>query len=282
MFDRLERKFEKPSDEIGTVKLIELMSASEEKGRKLMTEVYSKAEAAAKEKAEFMEELRNEFGSKDKSMTDKLIESLLPVIAVAAANKQASPQSPVHDPNSVQTVQPTLNPQTIERMNQERRRQSEIIEYNKKAASQGGPKNPPQKEIHIPKGFGVPQKPKEEVNQPMSKKETIKNLLIPHFGAWLTSRRDEAGVRQSVTESLSLLRRAGLSREEVLKEFTFDDLQAIVKEKMGLTAGIAMPWFKAYYGFLSEGEKPLESNEEVTIDYSKESESSGSDESSTG
>jgi len=111
MFEKMESRFEKIIDKLGNKKddgispldLLKLQNESQDKGFKLFNQLSQIAEAKAQEKVEMMEEMEERFGGKGagekKSMTDTLIETMLPTISSALLQSsqgaaKAAPQIP--------------------------------------------------------------------------------------------------------------------------------------------------------------------------------------------
>lgn len=112
MFEKMENRFEKivdkltnqpkKEDGIGMLELLKLQQDSQDKGFKFATQLTQIAEAKAQEKVELIEEMEERFGGKGgnekKSMTDTLIETMLPTISSALLQSKgaatAAPQIP--------------------------------------------------------------------------------------------------------------------------------------------------------------------------------------------
>jgi hypothetical protein len=94
------------------VELMKMQSESQNKGFELFDKIMKLAELKSKEKMELLNEARasNSGGTPEKkSLTDSLIESLLPVIAASVAGRQAPmPQQPVPLPPQQQNLQRRL------------------------------------------------------------------------------------------------------------------------------------------------------------------------------
>jgi len=150
MFEKMNDRFQtlaeklssrKKDGELGIAEIMMMTENAQKKGFDLFNKMQQLAESKADEKFELMEALKPEGGIKEKkSMTETLIENLLPTITSAVAhskNIQAPPQRPLlpqttHEPRRSlrQGTQNISKPQTS--VDRRRNQENKIKEVNKR------------------------------------------------------------------------------------------------------------------------------------------------------
>lgn len=294
MFEKMETRFEKVLEKVSEktavkpekpeftlMDILKLQNDSQEKGFALFNKLSQIAESKAAERVELIEELRGDTGGgekKEKSMTDTLIETMLPTIATALTQRQAvAPQ--------VAQVQPTrrmLQPPVAAIPQQARAAQPRPVApaaqaqasrpvQAKAAQAQGqtvgGSSRVASRQTPPVKGaFGLPTatfftepavqpvetpvvEEKKEVQVVETKVgatiESYKELLVPVFGDCLLNLKSVPEGSQAV---LAALEKNGHTREEFLKTVSLADLMSIVAS-FELPAE-ANPWFEGVYADL--------------------------------
>jgi hypothetical protein len=273
--EKMENRFEKtidkiqaqnqPKDNVSVIEMIKMREEAQEKGFKLYSQLNQLAETKAQEKVELIEEYRGEGGSsekKDKSMTETLIETMLPTIAGALAKTASTPAAPqipqrrvVSGPIGVRPGTPRPKTQTLPKANLE----------PKKAAVQTGRENPRQS-VQVPRPLnqsvnsdsGLPKanftvskpQPAAKTVEAVSTqwKKSVTDLLVPVYTGHLLEQTEPVKVAPII---LGTLAQNGIGREEFLEKVSSSDILDVVK---GFELPeIAYPWFEEIYAHIKAG-----------------------------
>jgi len=266
--EKMENRFEKaldkiqaqnqPKDNVSVLEMIKMREEAQEKGFKLYSQLNQLAESKAQDKVDLIEEYRGEGGEskKDKSMTETLIETMLPTIAGALAKSQtpqpvAQPRRAVSGNGLPQQRIARPQPQTLPKANikpQEKtvqsgreipRQSSQVAQTVKKETVTGLPKA----DFQIRKP--VAQNPKVVATQ---WKKGITDLLVPVYTENLLEQTEPVKVAPKILNTLAA---NGVGREEFLEKVTSSDILDVVK---GFELPeIAYPWFEEIYAHIKDG-----------------------------
>jgi hypothetical protein len=286
MFEKMETRFEKVLEkvtdnqkhkpekpEFSLMDILKLQNDAQEKGYALFNKLSQIAESKAAERVEMIEELRGESSGgekKEKSMTDTLIETVLPTIATALASKQAVQPQVAQVPQQTRRVLPqnrslpnqTATPQTRPSSSGTPVQAGRPAAQTRSAAQgqtsgrSGGVAS--QQNQPVKSAFGlptatffekpavVPAEPTAKVeDKPVTTVEQYKELLVPVFGDCLMNLKS---VKEGSEAVLATLENSGHTREEFLKTVSLADLMSIVAS-FSLPAE-ANPWFEGVYADL--------------------------------
>lgn len=293
MFEKMETRFEKILDkvsektspktdkpEFGLLELMKMQQESQEKGFQLFNQLSQIAETKAAERVEMMEELRGEQTSaapvKEKSMTDTLIETMLPTIAGALAGSQAVPPTQ----QAVQPVRRALPPQQIGQVRQvprqvqptqpgatAQRTQVQAVrpgqtQANAQKSAASGPVSrqtsgqPTVKRNAL--GLPVAEIPVKAAETPVvtvqatvetpkttDLKAKFTEILVPVLGESLLG---GVSPEQGATATIAALEKSGHTRVEFVENVSLPDLMAVVSG-FNLPEE-ANPWFEGLYAHL--------------------------------
>lgn len=293
MFEKMETRFEKILDkvsektspktdkpEFGLLELMKMQQESQEKGFQLFNQLSQIAETKAAERVEMMEELRGEqtpaAPAKEKSMTDTLIETMLPTIAGALAGSQAVPPTQ----QAVQPVRRALPPQQIGQVRQVPRQvqptqpgataQRTQVQANradqtqanaqKSAASRSvsgqtsGQPTVKRNALGLPTAE-IPVKTAEtpvvtvqaaaETPKTTDLKAKFTEILVPVLGESLLG---GVSPEEGATATIAALEKSGHTRVEFVENVSLPDLMAVVSG-FNLPEE-ANPWFEGLYAHL--------------------------------
>lgn len=222
--------------------LQEAEKRAEERMRFMFEQIENKAEAMAEEKAELLAN-QNENGEKE-SLTSQLIKGFIPLIANAASvmPQLHAPQS--HLPEPV-TQLPSRNAASLP--------QTPKIQPN----SAPQPPVPPATKNLNPKPVVQTAKtaqPKKEEKPVNSLKTAILDLTLPLIGNGLLKRQ---AAKEVAGEAIKTLEKVGISRQNVMDNFTFDDILALAKEYN--IPAMANGWLKEFHEALLQPINPTPS-----------------------
>lgn len=272
--EKMENRFERVIDklqnnqpvknEVGVMEMLKLKEEAEDRGFKRYAQLNQLAEAKAQEKVELIEEYRGEGGEKkDKSMTETLIETMLPTIAGALAQSKAAPIAPAkaaipqprgpvsrpHNPRAAKASAPTLPKANF-------KPQAKPNPANSKSIGQAPRQNlKPTSQVNngLPKANFNPPKPTpkpvvevQAVDEAWKKQAT--DLLLPVFTEHLLNQSEPVNVAPIIVATLN---QNGISREEFLNKVGISDILDIVKAFE--LPEIAYPWFEEVYANIKDG-----------------------------
>lgn len=244
---QIQNTQKKSDGELSALQLLKLIQDSEtraeERALKLMEMVEERAEALASNGKDDSKE-----PSEKPTVFERALASFVPMMQHAAAANH-----PLPPPQAPQTAfqRPAPPPGPAQA-----------------GAPQGAPKPAPQRPVlkpsnsikPLPKAAPPPssteaQITKKEnpvqVNGANFTKEQVLEFIAPKIGAAMVSRTNPA---VSAGECLKELEKIGITRQNVLETFTWDDFQAGAK-KFGLPM-IAVPWLKEFFDALQVEQKP--------------------------
>jgi len=222
--------------------LQEAEKRAEERMRFMFEQIENKAEAMAEEKAELLAN-QNENGEKE-SLTSQLIKGFIPLIANAASvmPQLQAPQS--HLPEPV-TQLPTRASATTPQ------------------APRSHP-NPVPQAPQQPVVKNLNPKPIVQTTKPVTKKEekpvnsiktAILDLTLPLIGNGLLKRQ---AAKEVAGEAIKTLEKVGITRQNVIDNFTFDDILALAKDYN--IPSIANSWLKEFHEALLQPVNPAPSS----------------------
>lgn len=268
--EKMENRFEKAidkiqaqtqkKDDVSMIDMIKMREEAQEKGFKLYSTLNQLAETKAQEKVELIEEYRGEGGGekKDKSMTETLIETMLPTIAGALAKT-----------NQGQVVaQPQVTRRAVSgRINPQQRTTKAPVQALPKANIK--PKETPvQASGPVVRETSQKSKPLENNNSGLPKatfeikKPTVSNVqteintwkkgvtdfLVPVFTEHLLLQTEPIDVAPIIVDTLS---DKGIGREEFLDKVEISDILDVVKGYE--LPEISYPWFEEIYANIKAG-----------------------------
>ncbi len=278
--DKMENRFERTLDKIqnqqsqnksefGLLEILKLQQDAQDKGFKLYSQLNSIAESKAEEKLELIEEYRDNGGpsGEKKTMTDTLIETILPTVAGALAKQSQAPQAP--QKRIVQQRRPVsqrplgANPNAVRQGTQTStvqaggQRQNQTIQ--KTSSSVGATRGPvggqtlsvAKNSVGLPKATFPSQKTvtttatTQTVNDSEEFKAKATEILVPIFATHLLE-QSAPTIAASAIE-VGLLDN-GITKDEFLAKVSLDDM-------MGVVQGFelpeqANPWFEEIYANL--------------------------------
>jgi len=269
-FEKLVEKFaDKKDNGMSLTELLTLQNSAQEKGFAMFNKMATLAEAKTEERLALIEDARDERDSRadrgKKSLTDSLIESVLPTVATALAGVAAQNQAPQQVPAARGSVpRPQGTPRTFEAAQPRQRvaaRAPQGYESQVRQASQGaggtdgrpsgtvnGQSRVVKSDLGLPTvKFGadssdIPLVPENAVSVT---KNSIEQILTPIFGACLIERK-EANLAAADIESALL--QNGIDRPTFLQTVSKDDMMGIVK---GYELPLeATPWFEEIYAHI--------------------------------
>lgn len=290
MFEKMENRFEKILDkvsqnqtsaktdkpEFGLLELMKMQQDSQEKGFQLFNKLSQIAEQKAAERVEMIEELRGdapESTKKEKSMTDTLIETMLPTIATALAGQGSVPtqtaqvaptrralpapqvRTAPHSNNAAQSrrTAQTNAPQTT-RTTQNASTQGASVTSGTTSRTVHGQTPVKRNALGLAVATPVAQtavKPTAETPKPVetapsaSLKDKFTEILIPSFGELLVN---QAAPNVAAVEIVATLEKNGHNQTEFLSHVSLADLMGVVA-----TFGLpdeANPWFTEVYAHI--------------------------------
>lgn len=262
MENRFEKNLEKiaalnqPKSDIGVLEMLKMKEDAEERGFKKYAQLNQLAEVKAQEKVDLIEEYRGEGGGekKDKSMTETLIETMLPTIAGALAKTQSQPVAVPQIPQQRRPVSPTRpNQQRTAKPSAPTLPKANFTAQAKPSEKSGqsvrtnnGQSNKPVSQLNsgLPKANFNVSKPVVEVSVTTSEswKKHTTDLLIPVFTEHLLNQTEPHLVAPKIIETLN---QNGIGREEFLNKVSNSDILDVVK---GFELPeIAYPWFEEVY-----------------------------------
>jgi len=288
MFEKMESRFEKILDkvsdpgrakpeksEFGLLDLLKMQQESQEKGFQLFNQLSQIAEQKASERLELIEELKGDGSQapvREKSMTDTLIETMLPTIAGAIASQGqvpaavgSLPQPPVR--RSLPAAQGravTHAPRPAESRSTASVAQTQTVSKAKATPTQtasavsrvgggtvSGENAVKRNALGLPVAH-VEAKPaavvvETSVAAPTANlKDKYTELLVPVFAEHLL---EQAQPDRAATAAIATLNQNGHTVEEFVQTVSKADLMGVV-----LTFGLpdeANPWFEEVYAHIS-------------------------------
>jgi hypothetical protein len=300
MFEKMESRFEKivdkitsqpkKEDGIGMLELLKLQQDSQDKGFKFATQLTQIAEAKAQEKVELIEEMEERFGGKGsgekKSMTDTLIETMLPTISNALLQSkgaaQAAPQIPQQQRRALPRAANPNQGQRVARQNTALARSGNPQNQNqgnRQAQAQGSPQaskgggaahgqNAQATQSVVSDKFGLgsiaiapePVKvPSPEIDHefdqthfegPTVDQDFIIAELAPVIGESLMNAVDPKTAAEACIEKLKV---NNIGVKKLLELLSYDDMMKLVA-----TYNLppeANPWFSEVYGAFKTGQE---------------------------
>ena len=276
--EKMENRFEKaidkiqnqnqPKDNVSVIEMIKMREEAQEKGFKLYSQLNQLAESKAQEKVELIEEYRGEGGTsekKDKSMTETLIETMLPTIAgaLAKANTGAAAAVPQARPVPQQRrvlpqgavarrgVKTQANPILPKADLKPKERPVQKVGPVIREDSRKDPEPTQEQDIGLPKAqFNLAPKVSNTVVNVKSAewKKGVTDLLVPVFTEHLVEQTPAVDVAPKIIDTLAA---RNISREEFLNNVAFSDILDVVK---GFELPeIAYPWFEEIYANIKIG-----------------------------
>ena len=277
--EKMENRFEKaidkiqsqnkPNDNVSVIEMIKMREEAQEKGFKLYSQLNQLAETKAQEKVELIEEYRGEGGTsekKDKSMTETLIETMLPTIAGALAKantgapQAAAPKAPMAKAIPQQKrvlpqgnvarrgVTAKANPILPKADLKPKERPVQKVGPIVREASREDVKAVEDVGMGLPKAqFNLAPKVAETVVNVKSAewRKGVTDLLVPVFTEHLLEQTAPIDVAPKIVETLAA---RNISREEFLNNVSFSDILNVVK---GFELPeIAYPWFEEIYAHI--------------------------------
>lgn len=284
--DKMENRFERTIDKIqaqqsssksefGLLEVLKLQQDAQDKGFKLYSQLNSIAEAKAEEKLELIEEYRETGGggsTEKKTMTDTLIETILPTVAGALAKQgQAQPQAarPKQVAQQRRAVSPRPTQQNPNAFGQ--RTQTSPVQAGGQVQAQrtqapsskvgtvggtgiGQNNQSTKNSVGLPKA-NFPKVVEKTVSTPVNVpntsdiegfKKNVTDILVPIFTVNLLE-QNEPSVAAAAVEA-GLLDN-GISKEEFLAKISLSDMMKVV-QGFELPEE-ANPWFEEIYANLT-------------------------------
>lgn len=263
--EKMENRFEKALDKIqnsqgqnksefGMMEMLKMKEEAQDRGFKMYSQLNTLAEAKAQEKVDMIEEYRGEGGGekKEKSVTETLIETMIPTIANALAQSKSAP-APVQ-PRGVVRPQSSgqrianAPAQTLPKANI--KPQAKPSQTNGQSVGQTARQN--NKPVSVVNSNGLPKAnfnlnrqapivPEVVSADPVWVKNTT-DLLLPVFTEHLIMQTDPNKVAPIIIDTLI---NRGISREEFLNKVKISDILDVVK---GFELPVeAYPWFEEIY-----------------------------------
>lgn len=223
--------------------LVNLIQTAQDRGRKELLEIQNLMETKADDKAELLAKIEAlEKGDKP-SAVDKLIQSLAPVLAAAAAQQTQLSQS---GQNSL----PAPQHQTVREAST-----GAVVPIRPVASAPPTPaRNPSPAKAGPRKVDPMNAKVIHPSNRAPNIREQAESLLVPFVGEALKNRIPPAQAQGPILAELKA--RLNLSPSDVKKAFTPSELEAL-PAKHGVPAffhGAVIDWLKEFYALLPETE----------------------------
>jgi hypothetical protein len=276
LVEKMEHRLERVLDKVATkeekgltpFELMKMNQDAQDRGYKMYSNLAALAEAKADEKLDIIEELKEELkdargsGGGKKSMTDTVIESILPVIGTAMAQAQTAKaavptqqirRAPFRGPQAIQQrarTQPRQNPVngagTPTAQAQANARQVATPSREASRAS-GGDVGTSVGTANNVNAFGLPSAGTVQAAPvaPHATRHQIEEILTPVFGQCLVERK-EAPV--AAEEVLGCLNAKGITRDAFLQSVSKADMMGIVKGYE--LPDEANPWFEEIYAYI--------------------------------
>lgn len=278
MFEKMENRFERVIDKIqtqtqtasnkpefGLFELMKLQQDSQEKGFQLFNKLSQIAEAKAAEKIELIEELKSERGdepAEKKSMTDSLIETMLPTITAALAAPQGVPAQAQAVPQQRRVLPPGATAHqaraaqarpTAARNPTQTGGQAQAARGAQAGAGSGnagGQAGVTRNSVGLPKiVFPTATAKAEAPTQPVGQgytKDQYQELLVPIFGECLLN---SVSPEEGAAKISTAIAQTGNKVSQFLHTVSFADIMGIVRSYE--LPEEANPWFETVYAHLS-------------------------------
>jgi hypothetical protein len=284
MFEKMESRFERVIDKIqtqgavkpekpefGLFELMKLQQDSQEKGFQLFNKLSQIAEAKAAEKVELIEELkgeRPEAPAKEKSMTDSLIESMLPTITAALAAPQGVPAQtqvatapqrrslPRPTAPQARAAQARPNPSGNPVQAPTQARATQANPASRVVGGSGGETRVVRNAVGLPKitfptpsNTAAPVQAAQVTAQPTVKaitKKDYEEILVPVFGECLLNQVEPS---EGATKIVAAIESNGNNVSQFLHTVSLGDMMDIVRTyELPIEAN---PWFESVYAHIS-------------------------------
>jgi hypothetical protein len=254
MFEKMETRFERVIDKLGNNKvetpsinpfeILKMTKDAEESGFNRMAQLLTFARAEAEERYSDRDERQPK--AEKKSLTDTLIESMLPTITTALTGQAFGQGTPVAKlPQQVRRVLPQTRPAIPAKA-----ATGNQTTGNNQAPRETNPQTQSNAKSRVINGIGLPSVSFDEV--PLSKQEVLPTIteieewLAPIVGECLFNR---VPVEQASPTVIDVLKNRGLSKENFCKIMSESSMIALVT-KYGLPEE-ATDWFKGVYANIS-------------------------------
>lgn len=280
MMEKMEARFErtieklnqndKPNSSLSMMDMLKLKEDAEDRGFKRYNLLNQIAEGKAQERLDLIEEYRENGGAgekKEKSMTDNLIETMLPAIAGALAPKAPVPPRPTVQPRGklptrpnapqaastarVQTTHQKSNPNQKTSGPQNRSNVGQVPRTAHQVNSSGLPK------AIFPK-TEQPVKPVQKVEVVQVVNEAPENaalrgyytdILMPTFTQLLVKQSEPS---DAANEIEGVFQANNIDKKDFLKNVSVSDILEVAKG-YDLPHHLVNPWFEEIYAYLETG-----------------------------